>query len=123
MATCLCVAGNLLVNESLCVKVADFGLSKVIKEFQTMTGGLGTYQWMAPEVLQHSQYSQKADVYSFGIVLWECAARQVPYAGTLGVPAALAVLNQCVSASKCCLLQVLHFMDCAGAACKDALQQ
>ena len=40
------------------------------------SGGLGTFQWMAPEVLAHQRYSEKADVYSFGIVLWECSARQ-----------------------------------------------
>ena len=36
---------------------------------------------MAPEVLAHQRYSEKADVYSFGIVLWECTARQVSTAG------------------------------------------
>ena len=33
-----------------------------------MTGALGTYQWMAPEVLTSQRYSEKADVYSFGMV-------------------------------------------------------
>ena len=87
--------GNLLVDNNLYVKVADFGLSKVVQDFQTMTEGLGTFQWMSPEVLANSRYSDKADVYSFGIVLWECSARQVPYAGMNGMQAAVAVMNRC----------------------------
>ena len=39
--------------------------------------GIVHVQWMAPEVLAHQRYSQKADVYSFALVAWECAARQV----------------------------------------------
>jgi serine/threonine protein kinase len=63
---------------------------------QTMTGGLGTFQWMAPEVLANQRYSEKADVYSFGIVMWECCARQVPFAsvGLSGMQAAMAVMNK-----------------------------
>lgn len=59
-----------------------------------MTGGLGTYQWMAPEVLANQRYSEKADVYSFGIVIWECCARRVPYEGMNGVQAAIAVMSR-----------------------------
>ncbi len=69
--------GNLLVDEAMCVRVADFGLARVMHDLHTLTGGLGTFQWMAPEVLAHQRYSKKADVYSFAIVLWECTARQV----------------------------------------------
>lgn len=87
-------SGNLLVDGDLTVKVADFGLSKVYMDMHTMTGGLGTYQWMAPEVLANQRYSEKADVYSFGVVMWECCARQVPYVGMNGMQAAMAVMNR-----------------------------
>lgn len=72
-------AGNLLVDEDLSVRVADFGLSRVTHDLNTLTGGLGTFQYMAPEVMANQRYSVKADVYSFGVVLWECTARQVGY--------------------------------------------
>ncbi|GAB4819878.1 hypothetical protein N2152v2_006924 [Parachlorella kessleri] len=87
-------SGNLLLDGEGCVKLADFGLSRAAQQAGPMTGGLGTYQWMAPEVLGHQKYSQKADVYSFSMVMWECAARQVPYSGMDGVQAALAVMNR-----------------------------
>jgi serine/threonine protein kinase len=45
---------------------------------------------MAPEVLANQRYSNKADVYSFGMVMWECCARQVPFEGLNGVQAGAA---------------------------------
>lgn len=36
---------------------------------------------MAPEVIDAQPYSQKADVYSFGIVMWELLTREAPYVG------------------------------------------
>lgn len=54
------------------VRIADFGLSRFYADVQALTGGLGTYQWMAPEVLAHQKYSTRADVYSFGIVSVWC---------------------------------------------------
>lgn len=69
------------------MRVADFGLSRLYHGMHTMTGGLGTFQWMAPEVLANQRYSNKADIYSFGMVMWECCARQVPFEGLNGVQA------------------------------------
>lgn len=61
-------------------QVADFGLSKTRQFLQeTMTSGMGTYQYMAPEVIQGTDYSLKADVFSYGVVLWEILARLPPY--------------------------------------------
>jgi hypothetical protein len=74
---------NLLVDEAWRVKVCDFGLSRIIEanpSLNTMTA-CGTPCWTAPEVLRSLRYSYKADVYSFGIVVWECASRQDPFAG------------------------------------------
>ncbi|GKV53651.1 hypothetical protein SLEP1_g60168 [Rubroshorea leprosula] len=42
-----------------------------------MTAETGTYRWMAPEVINHQQYDQKADVFSFAIVLWELVTAKV----------------------------------------------
>ncbi|CBI27196.3 unnamed protein product, partial [Vitis vinifera] len=77
---------NLLVNlkdplRPIC-KVGDFGLSK-IKRNTLVTGGVrGTLPWMAPELLNgsSSRVSEKVDVFSFGIVLWEILTGEEPYA-------------------------------------------
>lgn len=43
-----------------------------------MTGNIGTVSWIAPEVFAQRKYNERADVYSFGIVMWELITRQVP---------------------------------------------
>jgi len=62
--------------------VGDFGLSK-IKHQTLVSGGVrGTLPWMAPELLNGSsnKVSEKVDVFSFGIVMWELLTGDEPYA-------------------------------------------
>lgn len=61
-------------------KIADFGLSKIKHTTATMTAGaMGSPLWMAPELFDDGACSQASDVYATGIVLWEIAARKLPY--------------------------------------------
>ena len=73
---------NVLLDHALNCKLADFGWTRVIDK--EMTSKIGTYQWMAPEVIRGYKYSEKADVFSFGIILWELATRKPPYYGIDG---------------------------------------
>ncbi|CAN4093644.1 unnamed protein product [Withania somnifera] len=77
---------NLLVSlrdpqRPIC-KVGDFGLSR-IKHNTLVSGGVrGTLPWMAPELLNGSsnRVSEKVDVFSFGITMWEILTGEEPYA-------------------------------------------
>ncbi|MED6152748.1 hypothetical protein PIB30_094983 [Stylosanthes scabra] len=63
-------------------KVGDFGLSR-IKRNTLISGGVrGTLPWMAPELLNGSsnRVSEKVDVFSFGISMWEILTGEEPYA-------------------------------------------
>merc|ERR1712137_1076829 len=60
---------NFLINQTWKCKVADFGISTVIPTITRTMTCIGTPVYMAPEVLSKNKYSEKADVYSFGIVL------------------------------------------------------
>jgi hypothetical protein len=68
---------NILLDDAMNAKLADFGWTRLKAE--AMTNKIGTYQWMAPEVIQGQDYSEKADVYSFGIIMWELATRKPPF--------------------------------------------
>ncbi|CAD6267184.1 unnamed protein product [Miscanthus lutarioriparius] len=77
---------NLLVNlrdpqRPIC-KVGDFGLSRIKRNTLVSGGVRGTLPWMAPELLNgsSSKVSEKVDVFSFGIVLWEILTGEEPYA-------------------------------------------
>ncbi|CAJ1942400.1 unnamed protein product [Cylindrotheca closterium] len=87
-------SANLLLDESYNAKVCDFGLSRIKAQERSMTGNCGTVQWMAPEVLANLSYNEKADVYSYGIIVWELLSRECPYDGMSPIQCALAVLNR-----------------------------
>jgi serine/threonine protein kinase len=54
---------NLLVARDWRVKVADFGLSKVLEHAVATLTACGTPSWTAPEVIRHQNYDTLADVY------------------------------------------------------------
>ncbi|OMJ95254.1 hypothetical protein SteCoe_1469 [Stentor coeruleus] len=74
---------NILLDDSMNAKIADFGWTR--SKAELMTNKIGTYQWMAPEVIQGEEYTEKADVYSFGIILWEIATRKPPFRDLTGI--------------------------------------
>ncbi|KAJ0390548.1 hypothetical protein P43SY_011585 [Pythium insidiosum] len=69
---------NVLLSTQHDAKLIDFGVSRERGD-QTMTAGVGTLRWMAPEVMQGGRYSDKADIFSFGVLLSELDTHRIPY--------------------------------------------
>ncbi|RLN83504.1 hypothetical protein BBO99_00002077 [Phytophthora kernoviae] len=88
---------NLLIDADWRCKVSDFGLSK-LKAFRgdqvesgipvTPSAGasvnvprvfIGSSVWIAPEVFKGEEHTEKADVYSFGVIIFEALSNVVPY--------------------------------------------
>lgn len=67
----------LLVKNGLVLKICDFGT--VTDKNTMMTNNKGSAAWMAPEVFEGSIYSERCDVFSWSIILWECLARELPF--------------------------------------------
>ena len=77
-------ARNILVGDHLICKVADFGLARVIDEdiYEAHTGAKFPIKWTAPEAAMYNRFTIKADVWSFGIVLYEIVTYgRFPYPG------------------------------------------
>ncbi|CAK9299063.1 unnamed protein product [Gordionus sp. m RMFG-2023] len=67
----------LLINGGTVLKICDFGTAC---DFHThMTNNRGSAAWMAPEVFEGCNYSEKCDVFSWGIILWEVITRKKPF--------------------------------------------
>jgi len=87
---------NILIfshDSGIDVKICDFGISRVIDTKRIMTGNVGTVSWIAPEVFEHKKYNEKADVYSFGIILWELITEDTPFANLTQFTIPIAVIK------------------------------
>ncbi|XP_022258821.1 serine/threonine-protein kinase PAK 3-like [Limulus polyphemus] len=67
---------NILIEMDHSIKLADFGLCAQINE---RTSQVGTYHWMAPEVITGKQYGPKVDIWSLGIMAIEMIDGKPPY--------------------------------------------
>jgi mitogen-activated protein kinase kinase kinase 11 len=87
---------NVLLNGDLAsgqyqVKLTDFGVAADLNNLEDRCPETGTYRWMSPEVIRHEAYTQTADVYSYGIILWQLLTREDPFADMGQIEAAAVV--------------------------------
>ncbi|CAL1532598.1 unnamed protein product [Lymnaea stagnalis] len=72
---------NILMDEHLHIKLADFGVSKVFQEIsKATTKQVGTTRWMAPEMFyQSNDYSYEVDIWAIGCTVTEMLTRKRPF--------------------------------------------
>ncbi|XP_056145911.1 mitogen-activated protein kinase kinase kinase 20-like isoform X4 [Lampris incognitus] len=94
---------NVVITADKVLKICDFGASKFL--FHTTHMSLvGTFPWMAPEVIQSLPVSETCDTYSYGVVLWEMLTREIPFKGLEGLQVAWLVVekNERLTVPSCC---------------------
>ncbi|KAJ0405099.1 hypothetical protein P43SY_000510 [Pythium insidiosum] len=84
---------NILLSTQHEAKLIDFGASRERAD-STMTAGVGTLRWMAPEVMRGGRYSDMADIFSFGVVLSELDTHRIPYSVDGAPSNDLAIITQ-----------------------------
>jgi eukaryotic-like serine/threonine-protein kinase len=86
---------NVIVDDEGNAKVTDFGIARAGTSDMTETGSiLGTAQYLSPEQAQGHPVSARSDLYSTGILLYECLTGRVPFDGDSPVTIALKQVSE-----------------------------
>uniref|UniRef100_A0A8C6TTK3 Protein kinase domain-containing protein n=1 Tax=Neogobius melanostomus TaxID=47308 RepID=A0A8C6TTK3_9GOBI len=84
---------NVVLAADRALKICDFGASKFLTHTTHMSL-VGTFPWMAPEVIQSLRVSETCDTFSYGVVLWEMLTREIPFKGLEGLQVAWLVVEK-----------------------------
>ena len=71
---------NILINSKGELKITDFGVAAELVSSIAMCGTfLGTWKYMSPERIRNQSYGYSSDIWSYGLVMMECATGQYPF--------------------------------------------
>ncbi|EEE55164.1 hypothetical protein OsJ_02979 [Oryza sativa Japonica Group] len=88
-------SANCLVNKHWTVKICDFGLSRVMTDSpMTDNSSAGTPEWMAPELIRNEPFTEKCDIFSLGVIMWELCTLSRPWDGISPVQVVYTVANE-----------------------------
>ncbi|KAH9742870.1 protein kinase domain-containing protein [Citrus sinensis] len=88
-------SANCLVNKHWTVKICDFGLSRIITDSPMRdSSSAGTPEWMAPELIRNEPFTEKCDIFSLGVIMWELCTLNRPWEGVLPERVVYAVANE-----------------------------
>jgi serine/threonine protein kinase len=72
---------NIMLDFNGCVKIIDFGLARMIRPNESIVASVvGTLQYSCPELIQHQPYTDKADIWSLGVILYQMCCLLNPFA-------------------------------------------
>ncbi|KAJ7948444.1 putative Protein kinase [Quillaja saponaria] len=75
-------SANCLVNKHCTVKICDFGLSISVTDSSLRdSSSAGTPEWMAPELIRNEPFTEKCDIFSLGVIMWELCTLSRPWEG------------------------------------------
>ncbi|XP_034209720.1 probable serine/threonine-protein kinase SIS8 isoform X5 [Prunus dulcis] len=88
-------SANCLVNKHWTVKICDFGLSRIMNETNMKdSSSAGTPEWMAPELIRNEPFTEKCDIFSLGVIMWELCTLNRPWEGVPPERVVYAVANE-----------------------------
>ncbi|KAL2474021.1 Mitogen activated protein kinase kinase kinase-related [Forsythia ovata] len=88
-------SANCLVNKHWTVKICDFGLSRIMADAQIRdSSSAGTPEWMAPELIRTEPFTEKCDIFSLGVIMWELCTLSRPWDGIPPERVVYAVANE-----------------------------
>jgi serine/threonine protein kinase len=88
---------NLLINDAGHIKISDFGhAAQLTRDKAKRHTVVGTPYWMAPELIRGDDYDEKVDVWSLGIMVFECIDGVPPYMDLPPLQALFKISNETV---------------------------
>ena len=86
---------NVMIDEDGRARVADFGIARAGASDITGTGSvMGTAQYLSPEQAQGKETTERSDIYSIGVILYEALTGRVPFEGDSAVAVALKQVSE-----------------------------